>query len=149
MKNIQDIAFSIDNKNIVYSFLKAAQVVNSYQNPYCSISGGRDSDIMLDIIYRVDKDKRVKYVWFDTGLEYQATKNHLVYLEDRYNIKIEKIRAEKPIPAAVREYGQPFLSKFVSETIGRLQRHGFNWENENYETLILKYTKKGRRAGRL
>ena len=142
MKNIQDIAFSIDNKNIVYSFLKAAQVVNSYQNPYCSISGGRDSDIMLDIIYRVDKDKRVKYVWFDTGLEYQATKNHLVYLEDRYNIKIERIRAEKPIPAAVREYGQPFLSKFVSETIGRLQRHGFNWENENYETLILKYTKK-------
>lgn len=49
---------------------------------------------------------------------------------------------EKSIPAAVREYGQPFLSKFVSETIGRLQRHGFNWENENYETLILKYTKK-------
>ena len=30
MKNIQDIAFSIDNKNIVYSFLKAAHVVNSY-----------------------------------------------------------------------------------------------------------------------
>ena len=142
MKNIQDIAFSIDNKNIVYSFLKAAQVVNSYQNPYCSISGGRDSDIMLDIIYRVDKDKRVKYVWFDTGLEYQATKNHLVYLEDRYNIKIERIRAEKPIPAAVREYGQPFLSKFVSEILGRLQRHGFDWEvdnNKNYDSLVKIY----------
>ena len=64
MKNIQDIAFSIDNKNIVYSFLKAAHVVNSYQNPYCSISGGRDSDIMLDIIHKVDKDKRVKAVCF-------------------------------------------------------------------------------------
>ena len=94
---------------------------------------------MLDIISKVDTNHKVTYVWFDTGIEYQATKNHLNYLEIKYDIRIHRERAIKPIPLACKEYGQPFLSKHVSEQIDRLQRHGFHWEDESYETLKSKY----------
>lgn len=96
---------------------------------------------MLDIIHAVDKDNRVKYVWFDTGIEYQATKDHLEYLEETYGIEIERVKAIKPIPVSCQEFGQPFLSKFVSETMGRLQKHNFQWEDDTYENLVKKYPK--------
>jgi predicted phosphoadenosine phosphosulfate sulfurtransferase len=70
-----------DDINIVDSFAKADSVINNpnYKSILCSVSGGSDSDIMIDLIYRIDRNKKVKYVWFDTGLEYQATKDHLIY----------------------------------------------------------------------
>lgn len=40
-----------------------------------------------------------------------------------------------------REYGQPFISKQVSEYIQRLQRHGFQWEDDSFEELYQKYPK--------
>ena len=127
------------NEAITKAFLKANLVVNQYQRPYCSISGGKDSDIMLDMIYRVDKHKRMRYVFFDTGLEYQATKDHLDYLEDKYNITIERIKAIKPIPFTCANYGQPFLSKFVSKMMHLLQYNNFTWEDDTYDNLIQKY----------
>ena len=127
------------NEAITKAFLKANLVINQYQRPYCSISGGKDSDIMLDIIYRVDKHKRMRYVFFDTGLEYQATKDHLDYLEDKYNITIERIKAIKPIPFTCANYGQPFLSKFVSKMMHLLQYNNFTWEDDTYDNLIQKY----------
>ena len=132
-----------DDMLIVDSFVKANSVINSplYETILCSISGGSDSDVMLDIIHRVDLNKKVKYVWFNTGLEYQATKDHLDYLEQKYNIKIERERAIKPIPLTCKEYGQPFLNKYVSEMIYRLQRHGFKWEDKPVEELLQQYPK--------
>lgn len=131
------------NAIIVDSFVKADSIVNNpkYKEIACSISGGSDSDIMLDIVHKVDFGKKVKYVWFNTGVEYQATKDHLVYLEKKYNIEIEKERAIKPIPLSCREYGQPFLNKMVSGTIEMAQKNGFQWEDEPYEILIEKYPK--------
>lgn len=126
---------------IIECFLKADSVISKFQNPCCSISGGKDSDIMLDIITRVDTDNKVKYIWLDTGVEYQATKDHLAYLEEKYDIQIIKVKAVKPIPLSCREYGQPFLSKHVSEMIYRLQKHNFKWEDEPFETLIKRYPK--------
>ena len=43
------------------------------------------------------------------------------------------------IPTAVRQFGQPFMSKQVSDYMMRLQRHGFEWEDADYDTLIKKY----------
>lgn len=82
------------NTIILDSIVKAWSIINNrgYKNIMCSISGGSDSDVMLDIIHKVDIDKKVRYVWFDTGLEYEATKRHLKYLEKRYAIKIERER---------------------------------------------------------
>ena len=81
-----------DDMLIVDSFVKANSVINNplYETILCSISGGSDSDVILDLVHRVDLNKKVRYVWFDTGLEYQATKDHLEYLEGKYNITIER-----------------------------------------------------------
>lgn len=104
--------------------------------------GGADSDIMLDLLEKCKPDgKKINYVWFDTGLEYQATKDHIKWLEEEYGVEIEKCKPVKPIPITVKEHGVPFLSKFVSEMIEILQRIGFKWEDKSYEELILEYPK--------
>lgn len=126
---------------IVDSIAKTAHVLAQYDSVVCSVSGGADSDIILDLCAKLDKNRVVKYVFFNTGLEYQATKDHLDDLEDRYQIQIDRVRPEKPIPLACRDYGVPFLSKNVSDVMGRLQRHGFQWEDEPFEVLMRKYPK--------
>lgn len=98
--------------------------------------GGADSDLILDICYRCDKDNKVTYGWFDTGVELQATKEHLVYLENKYKIHIEQIKPIKPIPQTCKEYGQPFLSKFISKNIYALQRKEFDFQNHSVEEMI-------------
>lgn len=105
----------------------------------CAVSGGSDSDIMVDLFHKLDEEKKIVYVWCDTGLEYEATKRHLKELEEKYNIEIIPLKAKVPIPLAVRKYGVPFLSKQVSEYIMRLQKHGFQWEDEPFDVLYKKY----------
>ena len=123
------------------SFVITNNKLKNYDNIAVSISGGSDSDIMLDIIERLKSGKHIRYVWFDTGLEYQATKEHLDYLEKKYHIQIDRVRAIKPIPLACRQYGQPFLNKKVSDCIKRLQANNFKWEDEDFDTLYKKYPK--------
>lgn len=131
------------NQIIGVNLVRAWSKINSskYKNVVCCISGGSDSDVMLDIVWRCDIDNKVTYVWFDTGLEYQATKDHLKYLENKYNVEIKTYRAIKPIPLSCKTYGQPFISKYVSEMIYRLQKHNFKWEDKSYEELYKKYPK--------
>lgn len=131
------------NQIISDNLIRAWSKINDgkYIYPICTISGGADSDVMLDIIYRCDKDHKVHYVWFDTGLEYQATKDHLKSLENKYHITINHYKAIKPIPIACNQYGQPFLSKYVSEMIQRLQRHNFMWQDLSFEELYKQYPK--------
>ena len=132
---------SLDTNNfaIADGYAKAVNVLSHSYSPLCSISGGSDSDIVLDIVHNVDEDRKVRYYWIDTGLEYRATKEHLEYLENKYGIEIERIKVCKPIPTCCREYGQPFISKYVSEQIMRLQKHNFQWEDEPLEVLLKKY----------
>lgn len=130
-----------ENYTISTAVSKAERLILRYGTPMCSISGGSDSDIMLDMIHSVDHSGKVTYYFIDTGLEYQATKDHLEYLEKRYDIKIECIKAIKPIPTCVKEYGVPFISKYVSDMISRLQMNDFQWEDEDYDTLVQKYPK--------
>lgn len=135
--------FELDDLNnlvIFDSFLKTNSVINrSYHNVVAFISGGADSDRVVEILSHLDLNKRIRYVFFDTGLEYKATKDHLVYLENIYNIKIDVIKAIKSIPICCKEYGQPFISKQVSEWIERLQRNYFKWEDKSFCELIKEY----------
>lgn len=78
-------------------------------------------------------------MWFDTGLEYEATKEHLKYLEYRYNIQIKREKSIKPIPLACKQYGVPFISKHVSDRINRLKKHNFKWEDKTFEELYKEY----------
>ena len=129
------------NQTIGDNLVRAWSKINSskYEKIVCTISGGSDSDVMLDIVWQCDKDGKVEYVWFDTGLEYQATKDHLKFLEEKYGIKVKHYRAIVPIPTSCKKYGQPFISKNAAEMIDRLQRHNFQWEDESLEVLLERY----------
>ena len=81
MEKAKDINEMLDlcPKNVIIrdNVIKAWHKINSskYKKIVCTISGGSDSDIMLDLVWRCDINNKVDYVWFDTGLEYQATKD--------------------------------------------------------------------------
>lgn len=128
-----------NNYAVFDSYAKAQSVIHKCNSAVCNISGGSDSDIVLDIIYNVDENGKVTYCWYDTGLEYKATKEHIDFLEKKYGITIQRIKAVRPIPFCVKHYGIPFLSKYVSEQMMRLQKHGFQWEDEPLELLLQKY----------
>jgi 3'-phosphoadenosine 5'-phosphosulfate sulfotransferase (PAPS reductase)/FAD synthetase len=134
-------ALSTNNHAIFDGYAKAQNVILRSNIALCSISGGSDSDIVLDIIHNVDEFGKVTYYWIDTGLEYTATKEHLNFLEKKYGIEIQRIKPKKSIPTCVKQYGVPFLSKYVSEQMMRLQAHGFQWEDEPLEVLLKKYPK--------
>ena len=126
----------------VDAVMKCQSVLQTHKKVLVSISGGADSDVMLDLIERVRTsvpDTEIVYRWSNTGLEYDATRRHLDYLEQKYGIEILRVRPRKVIPTCCREYGQPFMSKMVSEQIERLQTRGFKWEDEPLEELVKKY----------
>ena len=109
---------------------------------YVSISGGSDSDVVLDMTRRCDPQRKCRYFFVDTGLESKFTHTWLDLLQLKYECKIERVRAKVSIPAAIKKYGQPFVSKRASEYIHRLQEHGFQWENEDLITLLDRYCQK-------
>lgn len=134
-KSFDDMLNNIPkNEIILNSFIKTWDILNrkGYKNIMCSVSGGRDSDVILDMCYRCDTENKIHYVFFDTGIEYEATKGHLTDLEQKYNIQIERERAKVPVPLAVKRYGVPFLSKHISGCLDRLQKHGFGFDDKNF-----------------
>lgn len=139
MNDFYDLLDTCPHILIADAFIITNSKLKNYENPVCSISGGSDSDMLLDLISKVDREKKTKYVFFNTGLEYKATHEHLDYLEKKYGIEIVREKAIKPIPLSCRLHGVPFLSKHVSEMIYRLQRHGFKWEDKSFEELIKEY----------
>lgn len=104
-----------------------AKRLKEHPNAICSYSGGADSDIMIDIIERT-RDMfglpPVRYVFFNTGLEMKATKEHVKETEKKYGVEIEKIRPEINIVQASRKYGIPFVSKIMSGGLSDWQRKG-------------------------
>lgn len=141
METLLENAEKTKNLTIYDSFVKLHSKIESNKNILCFVSGGADSDIMIDMISKIDRQKKVKFIFFDTGIEYQATKEHLDYLEKKYDIKIERVKAVVPVPLGCRKHGVPFWSKYVSERIERLQRHGFKWEDRPFDELIKEYPK--------
>lgn len=127
------------NNLVADSIIITHHKLRLYDKIMCSISGGSDSDILIDLLQKFEDAKKVTYVFFDTGIEFKATREHIDYLEKKYGVEIKRIRAVKPIPTCCREYGQPFLSKNVSERMERLQRHGFKWEDEPLDVLLARY----------
>ena len=138
----ENVIQGVTNSTIYDSFVKAKQVIDTHDCISVSISGGADSDIVLDLIEKVrEPSKEIHYVWFNTGLEYQATKDHIKELEEKYGVTIEEHKPIKSIPLSVKEFGVPFLSKYVSEMMERLQAHDFKWEDEPFDILLQRYPK--------
>lgn len=93
------------------SLIHTKHQISTCNNILCTVSGGADSDIMIDIVNKLDDNKKIKYVFFDTGLEMQATKNHIELLKSKYDIEIETVKPKIPVGLAVKKDGYPFLSK--------------------------------------
>ena len=94
-----------------------AKRLTEHPNAICSYSGGSDSDIMIDLIERTRELfglPPVKYVFFNTGLEMKATKDHVKEVAKKYGVEIEEVRPKVNIVKATREHGVPFVSKIMS-----------------------------------
>lgn len=104
-----------------------ARRLREHPNAICSYSGGADSDIMIDLIEQtrgIFDLPPVKYVFFNTGLEMQATKNHVKATAEKYGVEIEECRPKVNIVRAVREHGVPFVSKIMSAGLEGWQKKG-------------------------
>ena len=139
MSEQYDFFISAPTITIQDSIPRTERALSLANDVVCSVSGGRDSDIMLDMVRRLDANGKVKYVFFDTGLEMLATKKHIAFLQEKYGIKIDTIKPKMSVAYAVRKHGYPFMSKIFAEFIGRLQTHGFKWEDRPFEELYKEY----------
>lgn len=133
------IAEAPDNFVIQDALDKCFKIVQEHRHIVCSCSGGGDSDVMVDMLLRCGAKDKTDFVFFNTGLEYAATFEHLRDIEQKYGITIHRVSAIKPIPICVKEYGVPFWSKFASDMIHRLQFNNFQWEDETFDVLIKRY----------
>ena len=98
-----------------------------HPNAICSYSGGADSDIMIDLIERARASLKlppVKYVFFNTGLEMRATREHVRDTALKYGVEIEECRPKINIVTASRKYGIPFVSKIMSAGLSEWQKKG-------------------------
>lgn len=94
----------------------------------CSYSGGADSDILIDLIERtremIPSLPKVDYVFFNTGLEMKATKEHVKATAKKYGVNIIEARPKVNIVTASREHGIPFVSKIMSGGLSEWQKKG-------------------------
>ena len=85
----------------------------------------------------------VKYCFFNTGLEMEATKRHVKEVEKKYGIEITEYRPKKNIVLATREHGIPFMSKIVSSAMETVQRKGLPFSiREEYDSAEDKAAKR-------
>lgn len=104
-----------------------AKRLTGHPNAICSYSGGADSDIMIDIIERTRETfglPPIKYVFFNTGLEMKATKDHVKEVSAKYGVEIEEVRPEISIIQSARIHGIPFVSKIMSSGLSEWQKKG-------------------------
>lgn len=104
-----------------------ARHLKQHPNAICSYSGGSDSDILIDVIERARNIfglPPVKYVFFNTGLEMKATKDHVKATAEKYGVEIETVRPKTNIVMASRKYGIPFVSKIMSAGLSEWQKKG-------------------------
>lgn len=139
--NREDYIAKAPTFTIYDGFCKTKSVLENHSRIIVSVSGGSDSDDMVDIVEHLKPDDGCKlvYVWFDTGIEMAATKRHLKYLQERYGIEIHTESGHKKVAAAVLSDGYPFMNKVVSEYIDRLQTHDFQWEDKPFDVLCQEY----------
>lgn len=109
-----------------------AKRLYEHPNAICSYSGGADSDIMIHLIESTRKLfglPKIDYIFFNTGLEMKATKDHVKYTSKKYGVKIRECRPKVNIVNATRKHGIPFVSKIMS---GGLEE----WQKKNVPLSI-------------
>lgn len=107
--------------------IKTDQILGKYPPDRIRIaySGGSDSDIVLHLMRELGYE--IKAVFYDTGIEWQATKDHVAKMVER-GFSIETIKAYRPIPTSNKQFGHPFINKRASDYLERLQKHNFDFQ---------------------
>ncbi len=103
--------------------------IRQHPKAICSYSGGADSDILIDLLERTrhlfpNALPPIKYVFFNTGLEMKATKDHVKEVAEKYGVEIETVRPKIGIVQATRQHGIPFVSKIMSGGLSEWQKKG-------------------------
>ena len=104
-----------------------ARRLKEHPKAICSYSGGSDSDILIDLIERTRKTFElppVDYVFFNTGLEMKAIKDHVKATAEKYGVNIRECRPKIGIVQAAHTYGIPFVSKIMSAGLSGWQKKG-------------------------
>ena len=65
MEIVEFMELTRENITVFDSVVKADSVINNpkYKSVICSISGGSDSDILLEICSKIDKNKKIQYLY--------------------------------------------------------------------------------------
>lgn len=113
--------------DVLHTCIKMQEYFERYDNLFISVSGGSDSTCIVHLIckYFPEYVPKCHFVFIDTGIEYNATKNHIKYLSDKYGIDIKTIHG-KSVVWAVKKYGVPILNKEKSQII-HYYMHGKQW----------------------
>ena len=123
-----------------------AKRLREHPKAICSYSGGSDSDILIDLIERTRDAFNlppVVYVFFNTGLEMQATKDHVKSIAEKYNVEIKECRPKINIVQSARKHGIPFVSKIMSAGLEEWQKKGVPLSiAQEYETAEDKAAKR-------
>lgn len=96
---------------------------------YVSRSGGKDSDVLGDLVKQLYPD--VPQVFVNTGLEYDSVRKHGTEVAD------EVLRPEMSFLEVVTKYGYPIISKEVSECVYEA-RKGLEKGNGYYSYRLAK-----------
>ena len=97
-----------------------AKRLREHPNAICSYSGGSDSDIMIDVIERTREVfdlPPVDYVFFNTGLEMKATKDHVKATEEKYHID-DAMRDKSKSILMILEHEDKQVCVFADRLIG-------------------------------
>ena len=81
---------------------------------YVSRSGGKDSDVLGDIVKEMYPD--VPHIFINTGLEHDSVRKHGELVAN------ETIRPEMRFDDVIMKYGYPIISKEISQTISECQK---------------------------
>lgn len=82
-----------------------------------AFSGGKDSTVMMDIIWKVYPD--IPAVFYNTGLEFPEITSFVKKLTETHPIEV--IRPDMPFHEVVNKYGYPVISKKMSLYISQVQ----------------------------
>ena len=84
-------------------------------NVYVSMSGGKDSTVLYDIVHKLFPD--VPAVFSNTGLEYPELTN---FAKEKCDVVV---RPKMSFLEVIKQYGYPVISKEVSEAIYYARRN--------------------------
>lgn len=96
--------------------LKAHEYVDTIESgkAYVSRSGGKDSDVLGDIVKNMGLD--IEQIFINTGLEDRSVRIHGEKVADR------TVHPDMPFSKVIQKYGYPVISKEVAQCIYELQK---------------------------